>query len=74
MIGAIALWFAETALGAALKSLWGHFFPPKTAQAVELSDAKTQLKDAENAKDISDKVDNESRADVNRDLDKWVRP
>jgi len=74
MFGTFLLWLGETALVAAFKSLWGRFFPAKTAADVELADAKTQLKDAENAKTISDKIDGESRADVNRDLDKWVRP
>jgi hypothetical protein len=54
-------------------SLWAKIFPAKTATDQKLSDATIQLKDAENAKEINDRIAGEDRADINHDLNKWVQ-
>lgn len=73
MFYSILLWLGETVLGAAVKSIWGSLFPPKTAADQRAADLAASVKEANNAIQVSQKVDSESLASVQSDLDKRVR-
>ena len=61
-------------LQAIFGSLLDRFFPPKTAADQKVDNISKELKGAENANKISTEVDQESRADVDADMAKFVRP
>ena len=73
MFSSILLWLEETVLGALFKSLWGSLFPPKTAADQRAADLAVSVKEANDAIQVSQKVDSESLASVQSDLDKRVR-
>ena len=73
MFSSILLWLEETVLGALFKSLWGSLFPPKTAADQRAADLAVSVKEANDAIQVSKKVDSESLASVQSDLDKRVR-
>lgn len=64
---------AATVIKAALGSLWSRFFPDKTATDQKVSDLTVALKQDQHAREIADKVSDESLSDVESDLDKRVR-
>ena len=73
MFSSVLLWLGETVLGALFKSLWGSLFPPKTAAEQRAADLAVSVKEANDAIQVSQKVDSESLASVQSDLDKRVR-
>ena len=73
MFYSILLWLGETVLGSIFKSIWGGLFPPKTAADQKAADLAASVKEANNAIQVSQKVDSKSLATVQSDLDKRVR-
>ena len=73
MFYSILLWLGETVLGAAVKSIWGSLFPPKTAAEQRADDLAVSVKEANNAIQTEQKVDSESLDDVKSDLARRVR-
>ena len=63
----------QSVITAIFGSLWNRLFPPKTAADQRADDLSASVKEANDAIQVSQKVDSESLASVQSDLDKRVR-